>query len=150
MKINVILAFIVGINLLGCSTSPRYHHTKKTESSRGYKKDTLLTKGVKHTAIMTASYYGEGDVFHGRRTSNGEIFDKNGITAAHKTLPFGTVLKVTFPKTGKSVKVRINDRGPFIAGRDLDLSYGAAKKIGLVGQGVGKVNVTVIKWGSGR
>jgi len=96
--------------------------------------------------MMVASFYGEE--FDGRHTSNGEIFDMHGNSAAHKTLPFGTVLKVTYPPTGKSVTVIINDRGPFIPGRDLDLSYGAAKEIGLTGDGVGKVEVIVVKWGS--
>jgi len=109
---------------------------------------SVLIKGVKHTAIMTASYYGED--FHGKRTSSGEIFDMYGMTAAHKTLPLGTVLKVTYIPTGRSVVVKVNDRGPFVPGRDLDLSYGAALKIGLVRDGVGKVKVTVIKWGDER
>lgn len=109
----------------------------------------MLTRGAQHTAIFTASYYGHNDGFDGKKTANGEIFDKNALTAAHKTLPFGTVLKVTYLKTGKSVNVKINDRGPFIAGRDIDLSYGAAVKLGLVNHGIGKVRVTVVKWGTG-
>ncbi len=110
----------------------------------------MLIKGAQHTAVFTASYYGHNDGFHGKKSANGEVFDKNAMTAAHKTLPFGTVLKVTYPKTGKSVKVRINDRGPYIAGRDIDLSYGAAAKLGLIKHGVGKVRVTVVKWGTGE
>jgi len=104
-----------------------------------------LLKNYNRSTILTASFYGED--FHGRKTSNGEIFDMNGLTAAHKTLPFGTVLHVTYLATGKSVDVIVNDRGPFIPGRDLDLSYGAARRIGLVSEGVGKVKVRVIKWG---
>jgi len=95
--------------------------------------------------MLTASFYGEE--FHGKLTSNGEVFDMYGLTAAHKSLPFGTILQVTYPSTGKSVNIVINDRGPFIPGRDLDLSYGAAKQIGLVNDGVGQVKVKVIKWG---
>jgi len=87
-----------------------------------------------------ASYYGKG--FHGRKTANGEIFNKNGLTAAHKTLPFNTRLKITH--NGKSVIVRINDRGPFIKGRSLDLSEGAAKQIGMFRKGVGKVCYTFL------
>ncbi|MCF7886027.1 MAG: septal ring lytic transglycosylase RlpA family protein, partial [Candidatus Marinimicrobia bacterium] len=97
------------------------------------------------SAILTSSYYGKK--FHGRRTSNGEIFNMYGYSAAHKTLPFGTVLKVTYLKNGKSVLVTVNDRGPFIKGRELDLSYMAAKKIGLTREGVGKVKIRVVKWG---
>jgi len=95
---------------------------------------------------MTASFYGEE--FHGRQTSSGEIFDMYEYTAAHKTLPFGTRLKVTNLANGRSVIVVVNDRGPFIPGRDLDLSYGAARKIGLVGMGVGKVKVRILKYGA--
>jgi len=96
--------------------------------------------------MMIASFYGEE--FDGCLTANGEIFDMHGNSAAHKTLPFGTVLKITYPPTGKSVTVIVNDRGPFIPERELDLSYGAAKEIGLIGDGVGKVEVVVVKWGS--
>jgi rare lipoprotein A len=106
----------------------------------------MMLKGISRKTMMTASFYGEE--FDGRKTANGEIFDMHGNSAAHKTLPFGTVLKVTYPPTGKSVTVIVNDRGPFIPGRDLDLSYGAAKEIGLIGDGVGKVEVIVVKWGS--
>jgi len=97
---------------------------------------------------MTASFYGEE--FHGRLTSNGDVFDMYGLSAAHKSLPFGTILRVTYPKTNKSVDLVINDRGPFIPGRDIDLSYGAAAKIGLVVDGVGQVKVKVLRWGDGE
>lgn len=89
-----------------------------------------------------ASYYGRR--FHGRLTANGERFDMNALTAAHKTLPFGTQLRVTYPRTGRSVVVRVNDRGPFVSGRDLDLSRAAAEKIGLVQQGHGRVEVELL------
>lgn len=78
-----------------------------------------------------ASWYGPN--FHGRTTANGETFDQWAMTAAHKTLPFGTVLRVTNPSNGRSVEVRINDRGPFIAGRSIDLSRAAAEAIGIGG-----------------
>ena len=92
-----------------------------------------------------SSYY--GPKFHGRPTASGEIFNMYGESAAHKELPLGTIINVTYLKTGKSVVVKVNDRGPFIPGRDLDLSYGAAKKIGLVNDGVGEVKISVIQWG---
>jgi rare lipoprotein A len=94
-----------------------------------------------------ASWYGEE--FAGRTTANGEIFDPTLMTAAHRTLPFGTVLDVTNPKTNQSVRVRVNDRGPYIGGRVIDLSYAAAQKIGLVEPGIGEVNIHVVKLGSG-
>ena len=81
----------------------------------------------------------------GYKTANGETFDPNLMTAAHRTLPFGTKLRVTNEKTGKSVIVRVNDRGPFIAGRELDLSYSAAESLGMIEQGVSKVQMTVVQ-----
>jgi rare lipoprotein A len=85
-----------------------------------------------------ASYY--HNKFHNRRTSNGDIYKKNQLTAAHRTLPFGTLLKVTNPRNKKWVIVRINDRGPFNRKRIIDLSYRAAKHLGMVnGKGVIKV-----------
>ncbi len=80
----------------------------------------------------------------GRVTANGEAFRPMGLTAAHRKLPFGTILKVTNLSSGKSVIVRVNDRGPYINGRILDLSLGAAKMIGLINAGVTKVSYTVI------
>lgn len=88
---------------------------------------------------MVASWY--GPKYHGRRTASGVVFDMNALTAAHKTLPFGTRLKVTHVGNHRSVIVEVNDRGPFIAGRDLDLSYGAARKLGMVEQGVARVKI---------
>ncbi len=86
-----------------------------------------------------ASYY--GDEFNGRKTANGEIFRQSNLTAAHKKLAFGTKVKVTNLSNNKSVTVRINDRGPFVAGRIIDLSKSAAKKIDMVGAGVAKVKI---------
>ena len=85
------------------------------------------------------SYYGKR--FHGRRTANGERFDMNALTAAHKKLPFGTRVRVINPNNGKSVIVRINDRGPYAHGRTIDLSRAAARKIGLVSRGHGSVKL---------
>lgn len=88
---------------------------------------------------VVASWYGEE--FHGRPTSSGEVYDMYGLTAAHRTLPFGTKLRVTHPRNGRSVVVEINDRGPFVRGRDLDLSYGAAAELGMVVEGVAEVRI---------
>ncbi len=89
-----------------------------------------------------ASYYGAK--FNGRRTANGERFDMNALTAAHKTLPFGTRVRVTNPRTGKSVIVRINDRGPYAHGREIDLSRAAAIQIGIVARGHGTVELALV------
>ncbi len=89
-----------------------------------------------------ASYYGRR--FNGRPTASGEAFDMTALTAAHKTLPFGTRVRVTYPRTGRSVIVRINDRGPYSHGRLIDLSRAAAEEIGLVAQGHGTVELEVL------
>jgi rare lipoprotein A len=90
-----------------------------------------------------ASYYGPG--FHGKKTASGEIFDQDDYTCAHKSLPFGTKLKVVRVDNGSSVVVRVNDRGPYVDGRILDLSVAAGKKIGLDKVGHAKVVATVIE-----
>lgn len=86
-----------------------------------------------------ASYY--GDKFHGRRTASGERFSQQDLTAAHRTLPFGTELLVENKNNGKAVLVRVNDRGPFIKGRVIDLSKAAAQEISMIGSGVVPVSV---------
>jgi rare lipoprotein A len=91
------------------------------------------------TDFVTASWYGPN--FHGRPTASGEKFNMYAMTCAHKKYPFGTRLKVIYLKTGQSAVVTVNDRGPFIRGRDLDLSYAAAKKTGLITEGVGRVKI---------
>jgi rare lipoprotein A len=94
-----------------------------------------------------ASWYGQE--FAGRTTANGEIFDPMLFTAAHRTLPFGTVVDVMNAKTGQMVRVRINDRGPFVGNRMIDLSYAAAQQIGLIDDGSGEVDVKVVSIGRG-
>jgi len=89
-----------------------------------------------------ASWY--GSKYHGHRTASGERYDMHAMTAAHPTLPFGTVVEVVNLRNGLSVRVRINDRGPFRKGRIIDLSYGAARKLGMVRDGVAPVRVRVV------
>jgi len=95
--------------------------------------------------LVSASHYGEGDGFDGKTTASGEKFDADGLTTAHKELPFNSVVEVTNPENGKSVHVRVNDRGPHVKGRSLDLSSGAAKQIGIDRKGVSKVKMRVVK-----
>lgn len=96
--------------------------------------------GYRETGV--ASWYGKE--FHGRPTANGEIYDMYGLTAAHRLMPLGTVVKVTDRKNGRSVTVRVNDRGPFIHGRILDLSYGAAQNLKMTTAGTAPVAIEVI------
>ncbi|MBI1729420.1 septal ring lytic transglycosylase RlpA family protein [Candidatus Acetothermia bacterium] len=91
-----------------------------------------------------ASWYGPG--FNGKMTSNGETYDMNAMTAAHKTLPFNTLVKVIDLDTGRSVIVRINDRGPFVPGRIIDLSLAAAKALGSDKKGIAHVGLKVVHW----
>ncbi len=91
----------------------------------------------------TASYY--ADKFHGRPTASGEIFDMHKVSAAHRTLPLGTVARVTNLRNNKSIILRINDRGPFIKGRILDVSYEAAKQLDFIIQGTAPVKIEVLK-----
>ncbi len=121
MRINYLLLLLFAILLVSCASLPPVEYYPARD---GY---------------VTASWYGKD--FHGRPTSSGERFDMYGLTCAHKTMDFGTRLRVTNPDNNKSVEVLVNDRGPFIAGRDLDLSYGAAKEIGFAGKGVGAVKI---------
>jgi len=126
MKIQIIIPFIIFTLTLfnGCSSkSPQPHHISSTQT------------GI-------ASYY--GSQWHGRQTANGERMDVNALTAAHRTLPFGTKVRVTLLSTGRSVIVRINDRGPFVSGRIIDLADEAARRIGLMERGIGQVRVEVL------
>lgn len=93
-----------------------------------------------HTAV--ASWY--GPEFQGKLTASGERFDMHRFTCAHRELPFGTVLKLTNISNNKTVRCIVNDRGPFVSGRDIDLSYAAAREIGLIGPGTGNVRVTYL------
>jgi rare lipoprotein A len=90
-----------------------------------------------------ASWY--GGKFHGRKTSSGEIYDMNRLTAAHKSIPFGTIVLVTNLENDKSVRVKVNDRGPFVSGRIIDLSKAAAIEIGLIKTGVARVKIEILE-----
>jgi rare lipoprotein A len=95
-----------------------------------------------------ASYY--ADDFNGRLTSNGETYDMNGMTCAHRNFPFGTRIRVTNLDNTRVAIVRVNDRGPFHDGRIIDLSLGAAKELGVIGAGTARVRLEVIEWGNGK
>ncbi len=94
---------------------------------------------IREPGIIVASWYGAD--FHGRPTASGERFDMHALTCAHRELPFGTVVSVTNTANGRSARCVVNDRGPFVTGRDIDLSYATAKEIGLIGAGTGSVRL---------
>lgn len=104
---------------------------------------TILSITRPYDEVGIASWYGPG--FHGKLTANGEVYDMYEISAAHKTLPFGTVVRVVDLETGRSVVVRINDRGPFVEGRIIDLSKGAAQKLGTIERGITEVGLRILR-----
>ena len=104
------------------------------------KGETVLDVGIKERGV--ASWYGAQ--FHGRLAATGEIFDMQALTAAHRTLPLGSMVRVVNLLNGKHVRVRINDRGPYVNGRILDLSYAAAAQLGMVGKGISPIQLEVI------
>lgn len=105
-----------------------------------HRRSVPSSQEVSGTETGLASFYAES--YNGKKTANGEIYNSSEYTAAHKKLPFNTKVKVTNLSNGKTVKVRINDRGPFVAGRIIDLTRKAAKKIDLIGAGVTKVKIS--------
>lgn len=133
----VLLCVLVAFS--GCSGSThRKGYIRVTSASRVQKKAQ-----IGYTFSGDASYYGKG--FDGKKTASGEIFDRNAMTCAHRSLPFGTKLKVVRVKTGASVVVRVNDRGPYAKRRVLDLSEAAGKVLGLDKAGHAQVTATVIE-----
>ena len=136
----------VAILVAGCASS-----SKRSPSGSSYdrgpasKKDGRAARG--RTESGKASWY--GPQFDGRLTANGEVFDMNKVSAAHKTLPFETKVLVENLSNGRELVVRINDRGPFIRGRIIDLSLGAARELDMVEAGVVPVRVTVLSSGAG-
>ena len=142
----IIISLSGVILVVNCSSSPRYTTGSRSRSNPVKKvnstaKSKKILKGI-------SSYYGED--FHGKLTANGEVFDMYGLTAAHKTLPLNTIVRVTNLENEKSLILRINDRGPYVKGRMLDCSYGAALKLGFIGNGTTKVKVEVIELGDDK
>jgi rare lipoprotein A len=134
-RIRLKLTLILGVLLLAVACGGR--------SQPSISPGRVPAKG--DTEVGIASWYGKK--FHGRLTANGERFDMRKVSAAHKTLPFGTVVRVTDLDTKRSIKVRINDRGPFVEGRIIDLSRAASKKLGMFKQGIARVRIEVLRIG---
>lgn len=117
------------------ASRPASHPVSPGDSSAGWSEEGL------------ASWYGGNDGFEGKPTASGEIYDSSKLTAAHRDLPLGTIVDVTNADNGKTVRVRINDRGPFVRGRIIDLSHAAAQEIGIIGPGVGPVQLKIVSSG---
>ncbi len=134
-------AIFFGVKVSTANES-KINSTDYIELEKNTNKNSTISIDFINSGTMVASWY--GPKFHGRPTANTEVYDQMAYTAAHKSLPFGTILKVTNPKNGKHVLVRINDRGPYIHGRDIDLSKGAAMALGMIEKGVIKVNIETL------
>jgi rare lipoprotein A len=149
-----VLCCTVTILFISCASTPRF--AERGEQHSGERRPTAQTEHpiqqnsgkILLTIEGIASYYAHD--FHGKQTSNGEIFDMNALTAAHRTFPFGTKVRVTNLENNKVVVVRVNDRGPFVEGRMMDLSMGAAKEIDLIRTGTARVRLEVLEWGNGQ
>ncbi|MBI3398867.1 MAG: septal ring lytic transglycosylase RlpA family protein [Deltaproteobacteria bacterium] len=132
--------------LAGCASAPPQGYYSKQGTQRAYQIDGKWyspvdsSNGYEEEGI--ASWYGRD--FHGNKTSNGETYNMHAMTAAHKTLPLGTYVKVTRLDNGKETVVRINDRGPFVKGRIIDLSYKAASEVGIADSGTAKVKIAAL------
>ncbi len=151
--LKVIVFLII---LTGCSSNPRFTDSagtsgvstktvKRHQHKKSHNKAIPVTFKKGTTWECSVSYYGKK--FHGRKTANGERFDMYGISAAHKLLPFNTLIRFENLSNGRKLTVRINDRGPYIEGREFDLSYGAAKKLKMINEGVARTKVTILELG---
>ncbi len=146
--------------VMGCVSTPRFAEKDSGGRSSSAEKHADTSSKNEQPALAPAtgkilltlegvvSYYAKD--FHGKETSNGETFNMNDLTCAHRTFPFGTKVKVTNLENGRSVVVRVNDRGPFVEGRIMDLSLAAAKQIDLIASGTTKARLDVLQWGDGK
>lgn len=135
-----LILFLSQFIFIDCTSISRFNQQTST-TSVNYSKTGSAPIGMTYRGW--ASYYSND--FHNRKTSSGELYDKDKLSAAHRDLPFGTKLKVTNLKNGKSVVVVVNDRGPFVANRIIDLSYRAAKEIDMLQDGIAEVEIEVLE-----
>mgnify|MGYP006162006519 CR=1 FL=1 len=144
LKVSILLFSL--LFLISCTVSPRYNTNLSSSNSSKVTKNTYKKSNSKTKTLRgISSWYGPN--FHGKLTANGEIYDMYGTTAAHKTLPLNTIVRVTNLDNGKSLILKINDRGPYVGDRILDCSFGAAKKLGFDKQGTTSVEIDIIEIG---
>src|SRR3954453_14038702 len=144
-----VLLSLVAVLLSACSfhAAPDSNPSRAAIASSDSKTASAGTPAQPMSSHGLAGWIGQE--FAGRTTANGEIFDPMLMTASHRTLPFGTLLDVHNPKTGQTVRVRVNDRGPYVGDRLIDLSYAAAQQIGIAESGGGEIDMNVVKIGRG-
>lgn len=135
----VVLAAALAAGAAGCATRVQISPAEQAAAA------AAVAGGTWQPQVGTASWYGAD--FHGRTTANGEVYDMHAPTAAHKTLPFNTVVRVTHLTTGAATEVRINDRGPFVGERIIDLSMAAAGDLDMIRTGIAEVRIEVIRPG---
>ena len=149
-KLNKIFFLLIGALLYSCSSVPIFttknnklsaNQIQQTDTSSVYKNFPVLD-----TVTGIASYYAQP--FNGRHTGNGEIYDMYGLTAAHSTYPFDTIIRVTNLTNGKKTIIRINDRMPYNPTRIIDLSFGTAIKLDMLRDGIVKVKLEILRWGN--
>ena len=165
-QIQYYILILLTLSFFGCSStldkgygtshvpplkSSGYNTPSKTSGKKTGTQKPYKIKGVKYTPIASAGGFSQkgiaswyGKKFHGRKTSNGETYNMYAMTAAHKTLPVNTWVSVHNLENNRKIVVRINDRGPFVRGRIIDLSYTGAKRIGIVGSGTARVRITAL------
>lgn len=137
---RLVVAFCVSLVVAGCASDVVYKNNTRAYTVAGKTYQPLKSSdGYSETGV--ASWYGKK--FHGRKTASGERYNQNKMTAAHKTLPFGTRVRVKNLENGKTASVVINDRGPFTKGRVIDVSRAAARKLDLVNSGTARVRISV-------
>jgi rare lipoprotein A len=141
------LAFLLA-TASGCASSESASRIRTPTQDLASNHPQGQPDGKDHEMVGEASWYGKD--FHGRKTASGDLYDMYGFTAAHRTLPFHTVVRVVDLETRKSVVVRINDRGPFVDGRIIDLSFAAAHDLDMVRRGVVEVELSILRWGGKR
>ncbi|MDP1678060.1 MAG: septal ring lytic transglycosylase RlpA family protein [Bacteroidota bacterium] len=144
---NFFLFLVITFVLSSCASSPRFTAERHSEPKYNSSKTPAKSPSGKATVYTgIASYYAHD--FHGKKTANGEIFDMHQLTAAHRSFPFNTKVRVTNLDNGKTCVVRVNDRGPFKLERIMDLSLGAAEVLDMMKTGTASVQLEVVEWGS--
>ncbi|MFA6467451.1 MAG: septal ring lytic transglycosylase RlpA family protein [Bacteroidota bacterium] len=143
---NFFLSVFLGVIITSCASSPRFTKDRFSEPRVSSTKPAASSTNGKATTYKgIASYYAHD--FHGKKTANGEIFDMHGLTAAHRSFPFNTKVKVTNNDNGRACIIRVNDRGPFKLERIMDLSLGAAEALDMMKTGTANVTLEVLEWG---
>jgi len=141
LRPRIVLRLVLALAVLGPLTACASRTVPSREEPHAPPSPGWTEQGI-------ASWYGGRDGFEGKPTASGEIYDSSLLTAAHRELPLGSIVDVTSLENGKTVRVRINDRGPFVFGRVIDLSRAAAGELGLIGPGIGSVRLTVVTPGA--